>query len=187
VPGPGRSNLPIVLRRGSDGFWYVDEAKSWTYFHRFEDNVNFFVKYADNPFLAALRAQQVPNMESTIYGAHARTAPRPAYPFSLSRAVQSGEANLLAAPTAANYAELADLYLFEMNWLTRALELYEKASALAPEELAYRWRLVDLYLNTSRAEKMLVQFRFLADRLPQDKQTQDWYRAYRKAYDFERD
>jgi len=185
VPGPGRSNLPIVLRRGSDGLWYVDEAKSWTYFHRFEDDVNFFVKYADNPFLAALRAQHVPNMESTIYGAHARTPLLPAYPFALSGAVQSGEAKLLAAPTAANYAELADLYLFEMNWLTRALELYEKASALAPQELAYRWRLVDLYLNTSRAEKMLAQFRFLADHLPQDKQTQDWYRAYREAYDFE--
>ncbi len=98
VPGPGKSNLPIVLRRGSDGFWYVDEAKAWTYFHRFEDNVNFFVKYADNPFLAALRAQQVPNMESTIYGTHARTPPLRVYPFALSGAVQSGEAKLLSAP-----------------------------------------------------------------------------------------
>jgi hypothetical protein len=87
----------------------------------------------------------------------------------------------------ANYAELADLYLFEMNWQTRALELYEKAAALAPEELAYRWRLVDLYLNTSRAEKMLAEFKFLADRLPADKRTQDWYREYEKTYDFGKD
>ncbi|HEY2781392.1 MAG TPA: TPM domain-containing protein [Steroidobacteraceae bacterium] len=184
VPGPDKSNLPIVLRRGSDGLWYVDEAKAWTYFHRFEDNVNFFVKYADNPFLASLRAQRVPNMESAIYGTHAGTPELPAYPFALSSAVQAGEAKLLAAPTAANYAGLADLYLFEMNWLTRALELYEKASALAPQELAYRWRLVDLYLNTSRAEKMLAQFRYIADHLPADKQTQEWYRAYQQAYDF---
>jgi TPM domain len=185
VPGPEKSNLPIVLRRGSDNLWYVDEAKAWTYFHRFEDNVNFLVKYADNPFLASLRSEHVPNMEYAIYGTHVRTPALPAYPFALNDAVQSGEAKILAAPgVAAGYAELADLYLFEMNWLTRAVELYEKASALAPQDLAYRWRLVDLYLNTSRAEKMLAEFRFLADHLPADRQTQDWYRAYQKAYDF---
>jgi hypothetical protein len=187
VPGPQKSNLPVVLRRGSDNLWYVDEAKAWTYFHRFEDNVNFFVKYADNPFLSSLRAEHVPNMENAIYGTHVSTPPLPAYPFALNDAVQSGEAKILSVPgDAAGYAELAELYLFEMNWLTRAVELYEKASALAPQNLAYRWRLVDLYLNTSRAEKMLAEFRFLADHLPEDRQTQDWYRAYQKAYDFSR-
>lgn len=185
VPGPDKSNLPIVLRRGSDNLWYVDEARAWTYFHRFEDNVNFFVKYADNPFLSSLRSEHVPNMQYAIYGTHVRTPALPAYPFALNDAVQSGEAKILAAPgVAAGYAELADLYLFEMNWLTRAVELYEKASALAPQDLAYRWRLVDLYLNTSRAEKMLAEFRFLADHLPADRQTQDWYRTYQKLYDF---
>jgi TPM domain len=185
VPGSGWSNLPIVLRRGSDHLWYVDEAKAWTYFHRFEDKTNFFVKYADNPFLPALRPQYGPGMESTIYGTHVRTPTPPAYPFALGEAVRAGEAKILAAPGAAdNYAELADLYLFEMNWLTRALELYEKAAALAPENLAYRWRLVDLYLNTSRAEKMLSELKFLAGRLTADKQTQDWYLAYKKTYDF---
>jgi hypothetical protein len=185
VPGPGKSNLPFVLLRGSDGLWYVDEAKSWTYFHRFEDDVNFFVKYSDNPFLAALRAQQLPNMDQAVYGTHVGTPAVRPYPFSLATEVQAGEAKIRAAPAvAANYAELADLYLFEMNWLTRALDLYEKAAALAPEELAYRWRLVDLYLNTSRADKMLAELEYLTLHLPQDRQTQDWYRAYAKAYDF---
>jgi hypothetical protein len=184
VPGPGQSNLPIVLRRGSDNLWYVDEAKSWTYFHRFEDNVNFFVKFADNPFLMDLQAANVPNMQSAIYGGHVRTPPASAYPFGLDKAAQSGEARIFEAPQAsAGYAELADLYFFEMNWLTRALELYEKASALAPDNLAYHWRLVDLYLNTSRAEKMLAELRFLAEHLPNDKQTLDWYRSYKRAYD----
>jgi len=185
VPGPGKSNLPVVLRRGSDNLWYVDEAKAWTYFHRFEDNVNFFVKYADNPFFAALRSQHVPNMEGAVYGNHVGTPRLAAYPLSLNLAVQTGEAKIRAAPAvAANYADLADLYLFEMNWLTRALELYEQAAVLAPEELAYRWRLVDLYLNTSRADKMLAELKYLALHLPRDTQTQDWYRAYEKAYDF---
>jgi hypothetical protein len=185
VPGPGRSNLPFVLRRGSDGLWYVDEAKAWSYFHRFEDNVNFFVKYADNPFLAALNTAHVANMGSAVYGAHVHTPALPPYPFSLSKAVRAGEAKIRAAPdVAANYAELGDLYLFEMNWLTRAVELYEEATALSPDELTYHWRLVDLYLNTSRVEKMLAELKYLSLHLPTDKQTQDWYRAYEKAYDF---
>lgn len=185
LPGPDRSNLPVVLRRGSDDLWYVDEAKAWTYFHRFEDNVNFFVKYADNPFLPELQSEHLPNMQSAIYATHVHTPPLAAYPSSLSDAVRSGEQKILGAPTvASNYAELADLYLFEMNWQTRALDLYEKASSLAPEEMAYRWRLVDLYLNTSRADKMLAQFKFLASRLPADRQTQAWYREYQKTYDF---
>jgi TPM domain len=188
LPGPGKSNLPIVLRLGTDKLWYVDEAKAWTYFHRFEDNVNFFVKYADNPFLPMLRADHVPNMDTAVYSDHVHTPAPPAYPVALAAAVQDGEAKIRAAPTAAaNYAELADLYLFEMNWLTRAVDLYQKAEALAPEELAYRWRLVDLYLNTSRAEKMLAELRYLAEHLPQDKQTQDWYRSYEQAYDFGKD
>jgi hypothetical protein len=185
VPGPGKSNLPIVLRRGADGLWYVDEPKAWTYFHRFEDNVNFFVKYADNPFFTALRSEHVPNMDGAIYGNHAGAPPLRAYPFALDAAIQAGEANIRSAPgVAANYADLADLYIFEMNWLTRALELYEKAAGISPENLSYRWRLFDLYLNTSRADKMLAELKYLALRLPQDRQTQDWYRAYEKAYDF---
>ena len=106
-------------------------------------------------------------------------------PYALALAVQDGEAKIRAAPAVAvNYAELANLYLFEMNWLMPAVELYEKAAVLAPDELSYHWRLMDLYLNTSRAEKMLAELRYLAEHSPADKQTQDWYRAYAKAYDF---
>jgi hypothetical protein len=185
VPGPGQSNLPIVLRRGTDNLWYVDEAKAWTYFHRFEDDTNFFVKYADNPFLGNLRALALPNMADAIYGNHAHTPMPPPYPFSIAAAVRAGEEAIAADPdVAANYAKLGDLYLFEMDWLAPSIELYEKASALAPDELAYRWRLMDLCLNGSHAEKMLAELKYLADHLPGDTRTQDWYRGYKKDYDF---
>ena len=185
VPQPGKSNLPVVLRRGSDGFWYVDEPKSWTYFHRFEDNVNFYVKYADNPFLGQLRKLRVPNVEQAIYADHVPTPVRPAYPFALARYLGILEEHIRAAPgEAANYAALGDFYLFEMNWLTRAIASYEKAQALAPGELVYRWRLMDLYLNASRAEEMLGELKFLSEHLPGDRQTRGWYEFYRKEYAF---
>jgi hypothetical protein len=185
VPQPNHSNLPFVLRRGADNLWYVDEAKTWTYFHRFEDNVNFFVKYSDNPFLGALRALNAPNMDHAIYGTHADTPAVPAYPFSLAAAIQGQEDKIRDSPrSAANHAALGDLYLFEANWLSKAIASYEQASALAPDDLGYRWRLMDLYLNASLVDKMLGELQYLAEHLPADQQTQEWYRYYQKEYDF---
>jgi hypothetical protein len=51
------------------------------------------------------------------------------------------------------------------------------------EEPAYRWRLMDLYLNDSRADKCLAELKFLADQSPKDIATRNWYAAYKKAYD----
>jgi TLP18.3/Psb32/MOLO-1 phosphatase superfamily protein len=185
APGPGGSNLPIVLRRANDGLWYVDEPKAWTYFHRFEDNANFLVKYADNPFFGALRALGLPNMTTAIYGNHVRTPTPPIYPFSIAAAVQAAEHEIQAAPAvASNYARLGDLYLFEMNWTSRAIDAYQKASAIEPDDLAYRWRLMDLYLNDSRADKMLAELKYLAEHSPGDPHTQEWFRAYKQTYDF---
>lgn len=185
VPQPNHSNLPFVLRRGTDKLWYVDEPKAWTYFHRFEDDVNFYAKYADNPFMASLREMRLPNTGRAIYGDHARTPALPAYPYSLAAEIHAREEKIRAAPQdAAAYAELGDLYLFEMNWLTRSIAMYEKAAALAPAELAYHWRLMDLYLNASRADKALAELKLLSERMPADKQTLAWYNQYRKEYDF---
>lgn len=183
VPGVDHSNLPFVLRRGTDRLWYVDEAKSWTYFHRFEDDVNFFVKYPDNPFFGALKALRLPHMEAAIYE-QAATPPRPPYPFSLSAAIGRLEDRVRAGTARApDYAALGDLYLFEANWISRAITSYEAASRLAPGEPSYRWRLVDLYLNDSRADKMLAQLKVLAESRPVDARTQAWYRYYRQQYD----
>ncbi len=188
VPQPDHSNLPFVLRHGTDDLWYVDEAKAWTYFHRFEDNVNFFVKYSDNPFFDQLRALKMPNMERAIFADHVGTPALSAYPYSLAAAIQTRQDRIRDAPQdAANHAALGDLYLFESNWLSKAIESYQTASALAPEELTYRWRLMDLYLNASQIDKMLAELKYLSERLPADRQTQDWHRYYQKEYDFSHD
>lgn len=187
IPQPAHSNLPIVLRRGADGLWYVDEPKAWTYFHRFEDDVDFHVKFPDNPFLDALRALHMPGADRAIYEDHARTPARIAYPYSLAAAVQAGEDRIRAAPgDAAAYAALGDLYLFEMDWITKSIALYEKAEALAPGNPDYRWRLADLYLDASRADKFLEELKFLSRRSPADPQARTWYRYYREQYDFTR-
>ena len=116
---------------------------------------------------------------------HVGTPPLAPYPSSLAGAIQALESRMRAAPQeAATYAALGDLYLFEANWISKAIASYQKASALAPGNAAYHWRLMDLYMNASRADKMLEELRYLATQLPADAQTQEWYRYYKKEYDF---
>ena len=62
--------------------------------------------------------------------------------------------------------------------------MFERAAAIAPERLDYQWRLYDLYLNDSQADKALAVLKRLAERLPGDRQVQDWYRFYKSEYDF---
>jgi hypothetical protein len=181
----GTPNLPIVLRRGDGGRWFVDEPKAWTYFHRYEDGVDFLPKYDDLLFLPALRQIAQPNAQNPIYRGRVRTPAARAYPFSLAGAVAERERAIRERPADDRpYVAAGDLYLFEVNWISRSLEMFERAAAIAPERLDYQWRLYDLYLNNSQADKALATLQRLAERLPNDRQVQDWYRFYRDLYDF---
>jgi tetratricopeptide (TPR) repeat protein len=182
---PGVPNLPIVLRRADGGRWFVDEPKAWTYFHRYEDGIDFLPKYDDLLFLPALRQIGQPNARNAIYRGRARTPAGPAYPFPLTGTVAEQERAIQERPTDDHlYASLGELYLFEVNWISRSLAMFERAATLAPDRLDYQWRLYDLYLNDSQADKALAVLKRLADRLPNDRQVQDWYRFYKGEYDF---
>jgi len=63
--------------------------------------------------------------------------------------------------------------------------MFERAAAMAPQRLDYQWRLYDLYLNDSQADKALAVLKRLAERLPNDRQVQDWYRFYLAEYGFQ--
>ena len=183
---PGVPNLPVVLRRADGGRWLVDEPKAWTYFHRYEDGVDFLPKYDDLLFLPALRGMGQPNAGSPIYRRRARTPAAPAYPFSLTGVLAAREQAMRERPEDdRRYAAVGELYLFEVNWISRSLEMFERAAAMAPQRLDYQWRLYDLYLNDSQADKALAVLKRLAERLPNDRQVQDWYRFYLAEYGFQ--
>ncbi len=183
---PGIANLPIVLRRSSQGDWYVDEQKSWSYFHRFETENNVFPKYSDLSLLPFLITMGQPNAVKPLYRDRVRT-PKPAsYPYplvptvrDLERKIQSDSKNPIW------FAQLGELYLFEINWVTKALEMFEQAAALAPQKLDYRWRLWDLNLNNSEMEKALAELNLLSQAVPGDREVKEWNAYYSKAYAFE--
>lgn len=51
--------------------------------------------------------------------------------------------------------------------------MFERAATIAPDRLDYQWRLYDLYINCSQADKGLAILNRLADRLPNDRHVQD--------------
>ena len=182
---PGVANLPIVLRRSRDGLWYVDEPKSWTWFHRWEDQNDFFPKYDDLPLGSALRQTGHPNADRPIYRGRVPTPrPRP-YPFSLIQAVAELEAKARADDRNPEWpARLGEVYLFEMNWISRAIESFDQAARLDATRLEYHWRLYDLYINHSEVEKALSELRLLVERSPEDAEAKQWLEWYTAAYTF---
>src|SRR5262249_34393446 len=182
---PGVANLPIVLRHGTDGLWYVDEPKAWTYFQRFENAVDFYPKYQNLPWLSELRRLEYANAYRPVFrGRVEMPVPRP-YPFSLTTAVAELEKQIAERPNDDRlYAKLGEIYLFEINWMSKSLEMFERAAKLAPDRPEYQWGLFDLYGNNSEADKMLETLRVLSRRFPTDADIQGWYRHYKASYDF---
>jgi hypothetical protein len=179
----GVPNLPIVLRRSRDGLWYVDEAKSWTWFHRWEDGTDPFPKYDDMPLLFALKEAHYPTADRVIYTRRVATPAPPSYPFSLDAAVAALADKMRTEPTNAEWpARLGEIYLFETDWISKTIDCFETAAHLDPDRLEHRWRLYDLYINHSEVEKALAELHFLAEKLPGDAEVQYWLKFYTDTY-----
>ena len=89
----------------------------------------------------ALRRIGHPTAANPIYRHRVRTPAARPYPFSLAEAVGRLEKAIHDAPDDHRlYASLGELYLFEVNWISRSLEMFERAAQLAPTRLDYQWR-----------------------------------------------
>jgi hypothetical protein len=63
---------------------------------------------------------------------------------------------------------MAELLHFEMYWLEAAAPLYEKFLELEPEHHEIRWRLIDIYLNTTDVDGQERQYLELLKRKSED-------------------
>lgn len=179
----GQPILPIVLRKNKAGLWNIDEVKSWTYFHRFENNIEFFPKYDDLPVNSILKKLKPKNYLRPIYS-HRVSTPAP-FPLdgTLLKTVEQLELSVKKNKSDTNTKiKLAEIYLFELGWWNRAAELYSEVEKIEPKRLEVRWRLYDLYLNLSMAEKSLNELSFLANHMPYDYELQKLNRFYQDEY-----
>ena len=181
----GSSNLPLVLVKAKDGLWFVDEPKSGTYFRRYGEGTEFFPTFDDVPVQTALVKSKHPNAENPIYRKRVSTPEPRNYPFSLKDTIAELKTKITVEPSReSSYVELGELYLFDMNWTTEAIRMFEKAAQLSPKKAELHWRLYDLYLTNAEIGKALGQIRQLAGLLPDDPQVRQWLDYYSIAYRF---
>ena len=163
---PGTPNLPVILLKGSDGLWRVDEAKAWTYFHRFEDSLDLWAKYEDVPFFTELKSKRF--VVGAIYKNRLKTPPpRPLH--------------ILKKP-GLDEVVLGEIYLFELNWIRKAIEMFEQASIKNPTRVDLLWRLYDLYINHSEIEPALATLGKIAELDASDSTAKEWLNHYDKIY-----
>jgi tetratricopeptide (TPR) repeat protein len=90
-------------------------------------------------------------------------------PFDLRSQLQRAENEIAQHPEgAAAYLQAAELLHFEMYWLEAAAPLYEKFVELQPNRDDIRWRLIDVYLNTTDIDGQERQYLKLLERNPHD-------------------
>jgi hypothetical protein len=163
----GVPHLPIILRKGRDNLWYVDEAKAGAYFQA-EGN-SYVAKFDDLPISRAYENTGHSGSKRILYPKRAKTPIPPKYPIDLVSAVNQWETHIRNHPKdISTYIELGEFYLFEMRWLARAIVAFERVRELDPEKLDIRWRLVDLYISTSRFRKAMEELKFLSEKMPAD-------------------
>jgi hypothetical protein len=163
----GYPTLPIILRKGRDGLWYVDEAKAHAYFQKSE--YGFTAKFDDLPMSRAFEKTGHSGSKNVVYPKRVKTPVPHAYPMDLVSTVNQWETHVRNHPKdLSTYVELGEFYLFEMYWLARAVVAFERAKEIDPERLEIRWRLVDIYSSISRPRKALEELKFLSEKLPGD-------------------
>lgn len=147
---------PIFLRRTSDGFWKIDEARAWvSSWQIFSENKSGPL-HKDHPWMFAFSEYKykkslcsVPQLlpaSLTLKGEIAR----------LEKAIKENPRN------ASNYFKLADLFYWDCLWIAAAIDLVEKGLELEPNNIPYRWlvifmryRFPDPEPNASHIEKLL--------------------------------
>jgi len=184
----GHPVLPILLRRDvagdGRGRWYVDEAGSWAYFHLFEDAISPVPKYDQFPYRFTWEQSAFRDARKSIFLDRSAPPPLRALPFDLRAAIAQAEADIARTPASADAVlHLAELLHFEMYWLEAAAPLYEKVLSLDPDRVAIRWRLMDVYINTTDIDGLERQYVAILKRLPEDALARWYYDEwFKKAY-----
>jgi hypothetical protein len=141
------------------------------------------LSYRDSPFAFAAvdgtGADRLGALNANRAGAPALIA----YPFDLKERVRRAESETTKnPPQAAAYLNLAKLLHFEMYWIQGAPPLYEKVLELDPGRTDVRWRLIDIYRNTTDIDGEERQYLVMLKHDPADYFAKHYYDWLRKTY-----
>lgn len=183
---PGQPVLPVFLRKDAQGLWRVDEAKGPAYFQLPEQGGAAVAKYAGFPYAKAwLAGNEAGGPHAGFNPLFADRSASPALlgPAGLRDHVAALEQRVAANPESfADVLSLAEVLHFEMYWLEAAGALYERALVLKPERNDIRWRLLDVYINTSDVDAQEGIHKALASQSPDDALARHYYNWFKQVY-----
>lgn len=180
---PGQPVLPILMRRGAQGLWRVDEPQAQAYFTLPEEGGAAVQKYARFAYAPAFAtAAAGPAARGPLYAD--RSTPPPLTPEgSLQTRLRTLQDQLAANPADADSVlALAELLHFEVYWLEAAAPLYERVLQLAPARDDIRWRLLDVYTGTSDIDAQERVYRALLARTPDDALLAHYFAWFQRTY-----
>ena len=179
---PGTPVLPIFLRRGAKGLWYVDEARVWSHFHLYQDG-SHGLKYNQSPYAFAA-TDKTGGDGKARFADLVQVPPLMSPETDLRQALRDAENAVLRNPRDPDaYLRLADVLHFELYWINAVGPVYEKALELDPSRTAVRWRLVDIYEMTSDVDGVERQYREILRRNPGDLYANHYLKHLKEFYD----
>lgn len=162
-------SFPIFLRRTSDGFWKVDAARAWVCsWQSFAKNESGPL-YDDHPWIFAFPEYTQKNNRFSV------PALLPAS-VSLKDEIKRLEYKIKTEPgNAENYFKLADILYWDCLWIGAAIDLVEKGLAIEPDNIPYRWLVIDMRYRFEDSQPNLDHFKMLMKINPKDLDTLHYY------------
>jgi tetratricopeptide (TPR) repeat protein len=168
---------PIFLRRTSEGFWKVDEARAWvSSWQDFSANRSGPV-HKDHPWMFAFPEHRykkslcrVPKLSPTSLSLKDEIS-------RLRNAIETEPEN------AANYFKLADIFYWDALWIAAAIDLAEKGLELDPGNVPYRWLVILMRYRFPAPQPNAEHLEKLLEINPNDLAALDYYSRHHWHYE----
>lgn len=148
--------LPLIFKK-ENSQWKVEEAMSWSLFHRFEDSMKVFLKYP------------LSGMSNDFYRYVKEEIGDPLYPLNKDINIFSLEKNHFQE------SDWRFLY-FKLFWLSKVNESLKPLRQLSTDDI---WIFADVFLNLGKMSDFSKAYGLAASRMPGNAQIQKNAKFYR--------
>lgn len=171
-----QQSWPIFLRRTTDGFWKVDEARAWvSSWQDFAENKSG-PWHRDHPWMFAFPEYKYKKSLCYVPGLLPAS-------LSLRDEISRLEKAIKDKPqTASNYFKLADIFYWDCLWIAAAIDLVEKGLVLEPENVPYRWLAIFMRYRFPDPEPNAKHLEKLLEINPNDLEALDYYSRHHWFY-----
>ena len=169
-------SFPIFLRRTSDSFWKVDEARAWvSSWQDFAANKSG-PYHSDHPWMFAFSEYKYRKSLCYVPGLLPVSLTLKEEISRLEKAIKEDSKN------ASNYFKLADIFYWDCLWISAAIDLVEGGLKLEPDNVPYRWLVIFMRYRFPDPEPNAHHLEKLLSINPDDLEALDYYSRHNWHY-----